>query len=180
MVKGESITIAQYDYLDVFILANRLTLPQLRTEIRHTDIRIKSCEAGIDIAEAGFDDPEYWREITGYWRAYKELAIEAIDVIQTSKPKAPTPTRYHFNVADIKSQNDIVSVIEQYTRLRKSGRNFTGCCPIHQEKHPSLTVYPDQQTWHCYGCNAGGDVFNFIMAANSCDFKQAAALLGSR
>jgi DNA primase len=50
---------------------------------------------------------------------------------------------------------------------------------LHDDHAPSLTVYADSQTWHCFGaCNRGGDVIDFIMAVNGCDFKEAAALLG--
>ena len=69
------------------------------------------------------------------------------------------------------------AVIEQYTRLRKTGKNFVGRCPIHQEKHPSLMVYPDQQKFHCYGCNWHGDVIDFIMAVEDVDFRHAVGVL---
>ena len=58
----------------------------------------------------------------------------------------------------VKQQADIVRVIGEYVRLKKSGANFTGLCPFHQEKTPSFAVHPVKQIYHCFGCGAGGDV----------------------
>jgi DNA primase len=73
----------------------------------------------------------------------------------------------------VKQQADIVRVIGEYLRLKKSGQNFTGLCPFHQEKTPSFAVHPVKQIYHCFGCGAGGDVFKFVMELEKCTFPEA-------
>ncbi len=84
-------------------------------------------------------------------------------------------------IDEVKQKTDIVEVIGQYTTLKKAGRNLTALCPFHSEKHPSFFVYPEQQSWHCFGaCNTGGDVFAFIMKKEGLDFGEALRLLAQR
>ncbi len=73
----------------------------------------------------------------------------------------------------IKQQADIVRVVGEYVRLKKSGQNFTGLCPFHQEKTPSFAVHPGKQIYHCFGCGAGGDVFKFVMEMDKVSFPEA-------
>jgi DNA primase len=73
----------------------------------------------------------------------------------------------------VKQQADIVRVIGEYVRLKKSGANFTGLCPFHQEKRPSFAVHPVKQIYHCFGCGAGGDVFKFVMEMEKSTFPEA-------
>jgi len=73
----------------------------------------------------------------------------------------------------VKQQADIVRVIGDYVRLKKTGQNFTGLCPFHQEKTPSFAVHPVRQIYHCFGCGAGGDVFKFVMELDKCTFPEA-------
>lgn len=73
----------------------------------------------------------------------------------------------------VKQQADIVRVIGEYVRLKKTGQNFTGLCPFHQEKTPSFAVHPVRQIYHCFGCGAGGDVFKFVMEVDKCPFPEA-------
>jgi DNA primase len=73
----------------------------------------------------------------------------------------------------VKQQADIVRVIGEYVRLKKSGANFTGLCPFHQEKTPSFAVHPVKQIYHCFGCGAGGDVFKFVMEMEKSTFPEA-------
>jgi DNA primase len=76
-------------------------------------------------------------------------------------------------VEQIKDRLDIVDVIGQRVQLRKAGRSFKGLCPFHQEKTPSFIVFPDSQTFHCFGCHAGGDLFNYVMQQERIDFSEA-------
>jgi DNA primase len=73
----------------------------------------------------------------------------------------------------VKQQADIVRVIGEYVGLKKSGANFTGLCPFHQEKTPSFAVHPVKQIYHCFGCGAGGDVFKFVMEMDKSTFPEA-------
>lgn len=84
------------------------------------------------------------------------------------------------DVRTIKDRLDIVEVIGDHVRLRKAGANFIGLCPFHDEKTPSFTVSPSRQTYHCFGCGRGGDVFSFVMEKESLDFREALEVLARR
>jgi DNA primase len=73
----------------------------------------------------------------------------------------------------VKQQADIVRVVGEYVRLKKSGQNFTGLCPFHSEKTPSFAVHPVKQIYHCFGCGAGGDVFKFVMEMDKTTFPES-------
>jgi len=84
-------------------------------------------------------------------------------------------------IDEVKQRTDIVEVISQYVSLTKSGRTLRGLCPFHTEKTPSFFVYPEQQTWHCFGaCGTGGDVYSFVMKKEGIDFGDALRLLADR
>src|SRR5256886_6206619 len=73
----------------------------------------------------------------------------------------------------VKQQADIVRVVGEYVRLKKTGKDFSGLCPFHQEKTPSFTVSPIKQIFYCFGCGKGGDVYNFVMDMEKCEFPEA-------
>ena len=83
-------------------------------------------------------------------------------------------------IDEVKQKTDIVEVVSRHVSLKKAGRNLTGLCPFHSEKHPSFFVYPEQQSWHCFGCNTGGDVFSFVMKEESLDFGEVLRLLAQK
>lgn len=84
-------------------------------------------------------------------------------------------------VDQVKSRLDIVDVISGYAQLTKAGRNYKALCPFHNEKTPSFVVFPDTQTWRCFGqCGEGGDVFSFVMKREGYDFREALEHLAKR
>lgn len=80
----------------------------------------------------------------------------------------------------IKSQNDIVDVISERVRLKKSGRNFTGLCPFHNEKTPSFSVSQEKQIYKCFGCGEAGNVISFVMKEKNLPFIEAVKYLANR
>ena len=83
-------------------------------------------------------------------------------------------------IEQIAAANDIVEVIGLYFPLKRAGANFKALCPFHQEKTPSFTVSPSRQTFHCFGCGAGGSVFRFVMEYEHVDFPAAVRKLAAR
>ena len=80
----------------------------------------------------------------------------------------------------MKQQADIVRVVGEYVRLKKSGQNYTGLCPFHGEKTPSFAVHPVKQIFHCFGCGKGGDVFSFVMEMEKCQFPEAVRIVAEK
>src|SRR6056297_1644844 len=80
----------------------------------------------------------------------------------------------------IKERLDIVEVVSDYINLKKTGKNYQGLCPFHQENTPSFTVNPDNQFYYCFGCGKGGDLFNFVMEIENITFYESLKLLAKR
>ena len=83
-------------------------------------------------------------------------------------------------IAEIRARADIVAVVGEYVRLKKSGANFTGLCPFHNEKTPSFNVNPARRIFKCFGCGVAGDVFKFIMQLEGRNFGDVARQLAER
>ncbi|MQF69096.1 DNA primase [SAR202 cluster bacterium AD-804-J14_MRT_500m] len=84
-------------------------------------------------------------------------------------------------VDDIKTRIEIVDLVSKYANLRQSGMNYNALCPFHAEKTPSFYVFPNRQSWRCFGaCATGGDVFSFFMQVENVDFKGALQQLASQ
>src|SRR5260370_13699856 len=80
----------------------------------------------------------------------------------------------------VKQQADIVRVVGDYVRLKNTGKDVSGVCPFHQEKTPSFTVSPIKQIFYCFGCGKGGDIFNFVMEMERCEFPDALRLVAEK
>ncbi len=80
----------------------------------------------------------------------------------------------------VKDRSDIVDLIGTYVSLKRAGSNYNGLCPFHSEKTPSFTVFPDSQSFYCFGCQAGGDAFTFIMRMENVEYKGAIEFLAKR
>ena len=95
--------------------------------------------------------------------------------------KVKKMVRYSDELLDeIKSRNDIYDVVSQYVALKRKGRNYFGVCPFHNEKSPSLSVSPDKQIFHCFGCGVGGNVLHFISKIENISFVESVQLLAER
>jgi DNA primase len=81
----------------------------------------------------------------------------------------------------VRQQADIVRVVGDYVKLKKSGaQNFSGLCPFHQEKTPSFSVHVTRQFYHCFGCGASGDVFSFVQKIENISFPEAVRLIAQK
>lgn len=98
-------------------------------------------------------------------------------VLRTSARQA---TQIMSDTQLIKDKLDIVDLISEYVQLKPSGINHKGLCPFHHEKTPSFMVNRDRQSWHCFGCAKGGDVFSFVQEMEGMEFPEALKLLAGR
>ena len=80
----------------------------------------------------------------------------------------------------IKSKLDVVDFLRGYLTVTPAGRNFKALCPFHKEKTPSFMISPDRQSWHCFGCGIGGDIFTFLMRYENVEFGEALRMLAEK
>ena len=81
---------------------------------------------------------------------------------------------------DLKSRCDITDIVSSYVNLKRRGKNMVGLCPFHNEKSPSFNVYPENNSFYCFGCGAGGDVITFIRKIENLDYIEAVKMLADR
>ena len=86
----------------------------------------------------------------------------------------------HEYIEELTRRTDIVELVGSYVQLKRKGRLYGGLCPFHSEKTPSFYVYPDTQSFYCFGCGAGGDAITFTKKINSIDYPEAVKLLAAR
>ena len=83
-------------------------------------------------------------------------------------------------IDEVVRRSDITDIVSGYVQLRHRGRTHTGLCPFHSEKTPSFVVYPETQSFYCFGCGAGGDVITFVRKINNLDYVEAVKMLAGR
>ena len=84
------------------------------------------------------------------------------------------------DIESLRAQADIVAVVSDYTQVRRAGRSFKGLCPFHTERTPSFTATPEGNFYHCFGCGASGDVYDFLMRIEGLEFPEAVEALARR
>jgi DNA primase len=97
----------------------------------------------------------------------------------TAPAKRTGPRNTRDDIERVRANNLIEQVIGRYVELRPSGRRLVGRCPFHEDRSPSLVVYPSNSSWYCFACDVGGDVFEFIKRIENISFAEALRRLGS-
>lgn len=109
--------------------------------------------------------------------------LRRLEFIANYKPKKDRKNKAKNNFeAEIEQarQAPIVNIASSFLQLQRSGRNWKGLCPFHKEKHPSFYIYPETNSFYCFGCNQGGDVIKFTKLAFNLGFKEAVEYLTRR
>lgn len=107
-------------------------------------------------------------------RLAKAVAAVASPVFQAALSQPNEADSGLIQQIDIdRANSDIVSVISGHIELKKTGKNYSACCPFHNEKSPSFSVAPDKQFYYCFGCGASGDAVKFVMDHTGADFREA-------
>ena len=86
----------------------------------------------------------------------------------------------HEYIEELVRRSDVVDVVGSYVQLKRKGRLYAGLCPFHNEKTPSFYVYPETQSFYCFGCGAGGDVITFVKKINALSYPEAVKMLAAR
>jgi len=151
-----------FDDEDVDYLVSRFGVEELLREAH-------SAEVQEGVARLWAED-----DAVVYWKEYGKLCRRAL---QETRTKHAKPVGGKFSVTAIKEAHNIIDVILGYSSLRKTGREYTGSCPFHEDKHPSLRVSEEKQLFYCFSCGRKGDVIDFISQVENTDTKGAMALL---
>lgn len=151
---------------------NRYTIPELRALLEDAKNEIVAADA--------FEENDF-----GWWQEHALLLKKAIALRQQQSayyPGLPTNPKAarHIDPEILKERCDIVAIVERHLPLKREGSHFKACCPFHSEKTASFVIFPDQNTWHCFGaCNQGGDVIDFVMRIDGLSFGEAVRRLCS-
>ena len=151
-----------FDGKDIGYLAGALSREQLLHEIHAAEVR-----EGVARMWAEDADVVYWRE-------FGKVCQRAL---QEHKKGRSEPVTGRFSVKAMKEAHNIIDVISRYSNLRKTGKEYTGSCPFHEDKQPSLRVNEEKQLFYCFSCGRKGDVIDFIRQVENTDTKGAMALL---
>ncbi len=140
-----------------------------------------TAEVRADVAEdlgGSRSQSDFYRDYARMVRLACRIAAWDNYIADAERPRQPGHLPQRPDAATIKAQIDLPSFIDgKYVRLVKAGRDrFVGLCPFHGEKSPSMSVWSDGR-WHCFGCGAGGDVFEFVKRWYKCDFRGALEIL---
>ena len=115
----------------------------------------------------------FWKEAYAYLAGGLNSCIAHIKRLKRleSLMSSPEGSRRFEDLIRRAKETPLISVYE-FQRLRKTGKAYTACCPIHNDKTPSFHIYPDN-SWYCFGCNRGGDVIDFVRVLENIDFRKA-------
>lgn len=153
-----------FDEEDINYLASHLPHEQLLREIRNADVR-------EGVARMWAENHDVY-----YWQKFGKACKAALDVQKSWEPtRAVKPGL--ISVKATKENNDIVDVVDRYTELKKVGKEYSGRCPFHDDKHPSLRVSQDKQVFYCFSCGRKGDVIDFLGEIEGLNVKEACLLL---
>ncbi len=133
-----------------------------------------------EVGDAG-DVTDYFVRLAKTEEDFRRLLEAAQPLLQEPAP-AETPRKasineYRKEIEDLKRGMRIENIASRYLELRPSGRGFVARCPFHPDQHPSCVVYPDTQSFYCFGCQAHGDVIAFLMQIEHLTFREAVNLL---
>lgn len=139
--------------------------------------RARIVELPEEVDEGG-DVTDFFARLSKSAGDFEELLAAAKPLVGAKRipPPATLPRPERGNdgeIATIKSATRLEGVVGQYMPLRQVGQTFVGSCPFHNEEHPSFTVYPADQHFHCFGCQAHGDVIDFLMRIEKVAFREA-------
>src|SRR5215470_5264582 len=100
---------------------------------------------------------------------------------QTRHQVASLEGRFMDSIIEtIKAKVDVADEISSVVVLQRAGKSLKGLCPFHNERSPSFYVFRETQTWHCFGCNEGGDIFSFVQKQQGFDFREALLYLAEK
>lgn len=126
-------------------------------------------------------------DITDYFARLGKTSAEFLELLAAAFPAPPERATPRFSMdglrhvdselARLKASAPIRVIVEAYVRLRRSGARFTGRCPFHEDRNPSFVLYAENETYHCFGCGAHGDVIDFITRIENLSFPEALEVL---